>query len=362
MALILGIETSCDETSVAVLRDREELALVTRAHLDSQARYGGVVPEIVSRQHIAAIVPVFEQALGQAGIRATDLDAVAVTYGPGLAGSLIVGVNFARGLATGLGIPLLGVNHMEAHVLASWIGRAESELPELPAVCLVVSGGHTDLTLMQVEQRHELLGRTRDDAAGEAFDKVARVLELGFPGGPAIQDAALRPGASAGKPYALPRAWLPGTYDFSFSGVKTAVYRAWAGKLGRSEEQRIFRGEGGAALRAREAVAVRRMAAGFQSAVVDVLVTKTVAAADEFAARSVILAGGVAANAELRAALAAEIEVPLFMPQIRHCMDNGAMIAMAGSFMLERGEFAPVDLDIDPGLELATVSAERPGE
>ncbi len=361
MRLILGVETSCDETSVAVLRGCEELALVTRANLEGQAEYGGVVPEIAARQHIAAIGPVYEQALAVAHISSADLEAVAVTYGPGLAGSLIVGLNFARGLATGLGVPLLAVNHLEAHVLASWIGRAATEPPELPAVCLVVSGGHTDLTVMRTECRHELLGRTRDDAAGEAFDKVARVLELGFPGGPAIQQAAAALPDGAEKPYALPRAWLRDTYDFSFSGVKTAVYRAWVDKLDPAEEQRIFRDEGGARLQRRDPVAIARMAAGFQAAVVDVLVHKTVAAAEEFAAASVILAGGVAANLALREALVARLDIPLFLPEIRHCMDNGAMVAMAGAQLLERGQLAPDDLDIDPGLELTALEVARPG-
>lgn len=359
MALILGVETSCDDTSVSVMRGAVELSLVTRAHLEGVAEFGGVVPEMASRQHIAAIAPVYDAALTRAGVSAAELDAVAVTYGPGLAGSLIVGFNFARGLATGLGIPLLGVNHMEAHVYACWIGRDANELPLLPAVCLVVSGGHTDLTLMREDGSHLLLGRTRDDAAGEAFDKVARVLELGFPGGPVIEKAASELTPADGRPYNLPRAWLDGTHDFSFSGLKTAVYRACAGKLGPAEEERIFRGKGPDALEAGHNPAIRRMAAGFQSAIVDVLVSKTAAAAEEFAARSVILAGGVAANIPLREALADRLEIQLFMPRLAHCMDNGAMIAMAGSFLLERGEIAAADLDIDPGLELATASVQH---
>jgi N6-L-threonylcarbamoyladenine synthase len=356
LALILGIETSCDDTSISVIRGADELSLVTQTHLEGVAEFGGIVPEIASRQHIAAIAPVYDAALARAEIRAAELDAVAVTYGPGLAGSLIVGLNFARGLATGLDIPLLAVNHMEAHVYACWIGRDPDQLPELPAVCLVVSGGHTDLTVLREDGRHYLLGRTRDDAAGEAFDKVARVLALGFPGGPVIEAAASELDPADGDAYVLPRAWLEGTHDFSFSGLKTAVYRACSGKLGPSEEERIFRGEPSDPLQAREPSAIRRMAAGFQSAIIDVLVSKTALAAEESAARSVILAGGVAANTSLRHALAARIEVPLFMPRIAHCMDNGAMIAMAGSFLLERGEHAADTLDIDPGLELATDS------
>ncbi len=338
------------------MRGADELSLVTQTHLEGVAEFGGVVPEIASRQHIAAIVPVFDAALAGAGLRAADLDAVAVTSGPGLAGSLIVGLNFARGLATGLDIPLLAVNHMEAHVYACWIGRDPAQLPELPAVCLVVSGGHTDLTVMCEDGRHYLLGRTRDDAAGEAFDKVARVLELGFPGGPAIEAAAAELNPADGDPYVLPRARLEGTHDFSFSGLKTAVYRACSGKLGPAEEERIFAGERSDAIQARKAPAMRRMAAGFQAAIIDVLVSKTALASEESAARSVILAGGVAANKSLRNTLEARIEVPLFMPRIAHCTDNGAMIAMAGSFLLERGEYAADSLDIDPSLEIATAT------
>ncbi len=354
MALILGVETSCDDTSVSVLRDAAELSLVTQTHLEGVAEFGGVVPEMASRQHIAAIAPVYDEALRRAGVRAADLDAVAVTYGPGLAGSLIVGLNFARGLSTGLGIPLLGVNHMEAHVYACWIGRYPGQLPHLPAVCLVVSGGHTDLTVLREDGRHYPLGRTRDDAAGEAFDKVARVLELGFPGGPVIEAAASELRPADGDPYVLPRARLEGTHDFSFSGLKTAVYRACSGKLGPAEQERIFRGDPPEAPLASQPAAIRRMAAGFQSAIIDVLVAKTVIAAEESAARSVILAGGVAANRRLREELADRVEVPLFMPRISHCMDNGAMIAMAGAFLLDEGDLAGADLDIDPGLELAT--------
>jgi N6-L-threonylcarbamoyladenine synthase len=334
LALILGIETSCDDTSISVIRGADELSLVTQTHLEGVAEFGGIVPEIASRQHIAAITPVYDAALARAEIRAAELDA----------------------LATGLDIPLLAVNHMEAHVYACWIGRDPDQLPELPAVCLVVSGGHTDLTVLREDGRHYLLGRTRDDAAGEAFDKVARVLALGFPGGPVIEAAASELDPADGDAYVLPRARLEGTHDFSFSGLKTAVYRACSGKLGPSEEERIFRGEPSDPLQAREPSAIRRMAAGFQSAIIDVLVSKTALAAEESAARSVILAGGVAANTSLRHALAARIEVPLFMPRIAHCMDNGAMIAMAGSFLLERGEHAADTLDIDPGLELATDS------
>lgn len=355
MSLIVGVETSCDDTSIAVLRDWQELSLVTQTHLEGVSEFGGVVPEIASRQHISSISPVYSAAVKKAGINALDLDAIAVTYGPGLAGSLNVGLSFAQGLATGLAIPLLGVNHMEAHVQACWIGCDPEETPLLPAICLVVSGGHTDLTLMREDGRHYLLGRTRDDAAGEAFDKVARVLGLGFPGGPAIEDAAAKSDQGGQRAYTLPRAWLKGSYDFSFSGIKTAVYRACAGRLGPAETSAIFNGEDSSSLLCSHESAIQRMAAGFQAAVIDVLVSKTVQAAEDLAARSVILAGGVAANHSLRSNMGQALDIPLFMPTLPHCMDNGAMIAIAGSFMLESGYVAPPDLDIEPGLELATV-------
>ena len=355
MSLILGIETSCDDTSIAVLRDGRELSLVTQTHLEGIEEFGGVVPELASRQHVSSISPVYNAAIKKAGINASDLEAIAVTYGPGLAGSLNVGLNFAQGLATGLAIPLLGVNHMEAHVRACWIGCDTDEIPLLPAVCLVVSGGHTDLTLMREDGRHCLLGRTRDDAAGEAFDKVARVLGLGFPGGPAIEEAAAKSDHAGQRAYTLPRAWLKGSYDFSFSGVKTAVFRACTGKLGPAETRAIFNGEDSSFLLSSHEAAIQRMAAGFQAAVIDVLISKTVQAAEELAARSVILAGGVAANYSLRFHMAQALDIPLFMPTLPHCMDNGAMIAIAGAFMLDSGHRAPSDLDIEPGLELATV-------
>ena len=350
--MILGIETSCDDTSVAVLDGFTIRSLVTQSQLADHVKYGGIVPEIASRRHIATIAAVYQAALDEAGVRPADIDCVAATRGPGLSGALVVGLNFAKGLAMGLGVPLIGVNHLEAHVYATWIGREEPGFPELPAVCLVVSGGHSEITIMREHGDHRLIGRTRDDAAGEAFDKVARVLGLGFPGGPAIQRLIDDDRNDPEAPFNLPRAWLEGSYDFSFSGLKTAVYRAKAGKLGPSETRRIFRVGGREEFERGDVSAHARMASGFQDAIVDVLVAKTAAAAREFEAKSVIVAGGVAANRLLREEMTAAVDVPLFLPEIRLCTDNAAMVAMAGAFMLQRGEVAPADLDVDPNLPL----------
>ena len=359
--MILGIETSCDDTSVALLDAYTVRSLVTESQLADHARYGGIVPEIASRQHIATIAAVHAAALDEAGAGAEEIRCVAVTRGPGLSGALVVGLNFAKGLAMGLGIPLVGVNHLEAHAYATWIGRDPSEHPEFPAVCLIVSGGHSEITLMRDHGDHRLIGRTRDDAAGEAFDKVARVLGLEFPGGPAIERLIDGGSDSHLTPFHLPRAMLEGTYDFSFSGLKTAIYRAKAGKLGPAETRRIFKEGGQTEFERGDASAHARMAAGFQSAVVDVLVAKTAAAAEEFEAKSVIVAGGVAANRLLRQKIRAAVGVPLHLPEIRLCTDNGAMVAMAGAFLLKRGRIASPDLDVDPNLRLASepVATER---
>ena len=222
MTLILGIETSCDETAAAVVKDgRFILSNAVASQVDIHRRYGGIFPEVASRQHILSILPVIEEALFEADIDWGDLSAVAVTHGPGLAGSLLVGVNAAKGLAWGCGLPVVGINHIEAHIYANWLIE-DTPPPEFPLICLVVSGGHSELILMTGHGQYQRLGGTLDDAAGEAFDKVGRLLELPYPGGPAIQEAA-RDGSSSA--FKLPRAWLPGTYNFSFSGLKTAVLR-----------------------------------------------------------------------------------------------------------------------------------------
>lgn len=352
--LLLAIESSCDETAAAVI-DRQLVirSNIVASQIDLHAEFGGVVPEIASRAHLTNILPVLEKALDSARVTLEQITAVAVVTEPGLVGSLLVGLTAAKAICLARNLPLIPVHHIEAHLYAC---RMSAGCDVYPAVGLVVSGGHTSLYDCQGPLESHMIGCTIDDAAGEAFDKVARVLALGFPGGPAIEKAASELNPADGDPYVLPRARLEGTHDFSFSGLKTAVYRACSGKLGPSEAERIFRGEPSDPLQAREPSAIRRMAAGFQAAITDVLVSKTALAAEESAARSVILAGGVAANTSLREALAARIAVPLFMPRIAHCMDNGTMIAMAGSFLLERGEYAADSPDIDPSLELATDS------
>jgi N6-L-threonylcarbamoyladenine synthase len=297
------------------------------------ALYGGVVPELASRQHVEAIVPVLDEALARARCALGDIDAVAVTTGPGLAGALLVGANAAKAIAYARDIPLLAVNHLEGHIYAAWLADApsgeEAPPPRFPVLCLIVSGGHTDLVLMTGHGRYRRLGETADDAAGEAFDKVARLLGLGFPGGPAIERLA----AGARPAPRLPRARLARPYDFSFSGLKTKVLR-------------LVRGEEGPAPPAPE------LAAAFQEAVVDVLVTKAIAAARDHAAREIILVGGVAANGALRAALVERSPVRVRIPLPALCTDNGAMIAACGWWRLRAGEAAPLDTDVRPGLRI----------
>ena len=316
--MILAIETSCDDTCAAVVEPDGRRALSNVVHTQTEhARYGGVVPEVASRHHIEAMTPVVRAALDEAKVLPSELDAVAVTAGPGLAGSLLVGLNTAKALAYAWDKPLIAVNHLEGHIYANWLGEGT---PELPAVVLIVSGGHSELVLAEAHGRYRLIGRTRDDAAGEAFDKAARVLGLGFPGGPAIERASRSAGA---KPPRLPRAWLGESSDFSFSGLKTAVARV-----------------------AQEAKApVEDIAAGFQTAVVDVLTKKTVRAVRASGARSVLLSGGVAANGPLRESLREASPVPLWAPPLALCTDNGAMIAAAAHYRAEAGA-AGLDLDV----------------
>jgi N6-L-threonylcarbamoyladenine synthase len=332
---ILGIETSCDETAAAVVESGRILrSNVVASQEEIHARYGGIVPELASRQHIRLILPVIDEALRRAGVDWADLAAIAVTYGPGLAGSLLVGLNVAKALAFARGLPLVGVNHLEGHVYANWIEVDGSPEPQLPLLCLIVSGAHSDLTLMVDHGQFRRIGRTRDDAAGEAFDKVARLLGLGFPGGPAIQRAAElgNPGA-----FPLPRAELKDSWDFSFSGLKTATLRL-VDRLRRegslTEQQ------------------VADIAASFQEAVVDMLVAKMVAAARAFGVPQVALAGGVAANRRLRERLRAECPVPVIYPPPFLCTDNGAMIAAAGYFRFRAGDRAGLDLDVVSNLKL----------
>lgn len=327
---VLGIETSCDETAIAVVADgRRVLSNVVASQVELHALYGGVVPELASRQHIQAMVPVLDEALERAQCRLEEIDAVAVTFGPGLAGALLTGVNFAKALAYARSLPLVAVNHLEGHIYAAWLDGDEP--PQFPSLALIVSGGHSDIVLIEGHGRYRRLGETVDDAAGEAFDKVARVLGLGFPGGPAID--ALVSQRREKPSLRLPRARLDRPYDFSFSGLKTKVLR-------------IARGDEG------EPPEAADLAAAFQESVVDSLVTKAVQAARDHGAKQITLVGGVAANSLLRASLAERSPVPLLVPPPALCTDNGAMIAACGYQRLQAGEAAALDLDVEPGLRI----------
>lgn len=348
---ILGIETSCDETSASVVQDgRLVLSNVVSSQIALHAPYGGVVPELASRQHIRAITAVVEAALRDAGVEGADMDAIAVTRGPGLAGALLVGVNFARGYGLALDKPVLAVNHLEGHLHSVWLAREEplAAPPQFPLLALIVSGGHTELVFMHSHGEYRVVGRTLDDAAGEAFDKVARLLGLAYPGGPAIQQAAER----ASNPGHLPRAWLPGTHDFSFSGLKTAVlhhvYETVSGRSAHEARGRPLPQVDVASQLSPQSVA--DIAAGFQQSVVDVLVSKTVRAAADLCAASVAVVGGVAANRELRAAMAAAVEVPLFLSAPQFSTDNAAMIAAAAYYVPRDAD----GVDIIPNLDLET--------
>ena len=324
---ILGIESSCDETAAAVVEDGSRiLSNEIASQIEIHARYGGVVPEVASRQHILSIIPVIQKAMGDAKADWDDIDGIAVTVGPGLAGSLLVGASVAKALASARGLPLMGVNHLEAHMYANWLGETE---PVFPLVCLIVSGGHSDLVLMRGHGDYTMLGRTRDDAAGEAFDKAARILGLGYPGGPAIDKAA-----ENGNPCIdLPHSWIKGTNDFSFSGIKTYLQKL-------SEEEKIDRDN------------VADLAASFQKAIVDVLVGKTIEAALQNDVRQILLSGGVAANRMLRRQLMEKSHVPVLIPNPVLCTDNAAMVASCGYFRLKTGKISPLDVDVIPGLKL----------
>jgi len=333
---ILGIETSCDETAAAVVEDGRIIhSNIISSQIDIHSRYGGVVPEVASRQHMLSIIPVIEQAMQAAKASWSDIDAIAVTKGPGLAGSLLVGVNSAKGIALGRKKTLIGINHMEGHIYANWLTGAEITFP---VMCLIVSGGHSDLVLMRNHGQYEMLGRTRDDAAGEAFDKAARILGLGYPGGPLIQKMADH-GAPVIK---LPHAWLEGTNDFSFSGIKTALLRmAMAGKIN-------MEGTAGSALPSKADAAN-----SFQKAVVDVLVDKAIALAKELSVRQILVAGGVAANKCLRETLLQRSPIPVLIPPIILCTDNAAMIASCAYYRYKEGQTDSLDMDALPALRMA---------
>ena len=351
--LVLAIESSCDETGIALVEGgRRILSNVVASQVALHAPSGGIVPEVAARAHLRWIVPVLDEAMAGTGATWNDIDAVTVTYGPGLAGSLLVGINFAKALAWVHDTPLVGVNHLEGHVYAAWLldpGQDEAERPEpvFPLVALVVSGGHTFLAEMRDHLTYRLLGTTVDDAAGEAFDKVGRLLGLGYPGGPAIQAAA--EGASA-HDRKFPRAWMGDSYDFSFSGLKTAARRI-VGEARTAEGLAVDD-----TTTPLSTAATAELAWGFQDAVVDVLATKAARAAAAIGARSIVLGGGVAANAVLRQRLADEaqqLHVPLIVPRPALCTDNGAMIGAAGARRFLAGERSGLELDARPSLPLA---------
>lgn len=334
--LILGIETSCDETSAALLRDgREILSNVVSSQLHIHRDYGGVVPEIASRKHVENILPVIDQAFQEAMVKKGNVSAVSVTYGPGLVGALVVGLSAAKALAHAWRVPLVGIHHIEGHICANFL----HEEPDFPSVCLVVSGGHTEIVLVKSHGDYEILGRTRDDAAGEAFDKVSRVLGLGYPGGPAIDMVAQQGNEDFAK---LPRSHLEeGSLDFSFSGIKTAVAYLVDALVREGRE-----------------IPVADIAAAFRRAVVDVLVEKTIMAADRHCVKTVMMAGGVASNALLRREMLRMGErrgLRVSFPPASLCTDNAAMVACAGHYRLATGHISGLDLDAEVEPELGVL-------
>lgn len=332
-ARILGIESSCDETAAAVIENgRVLLSNVVASQIDIHTQYGGVFPEVASRQHIRTIYAIVDEALQRAHLGLSNIDAIAVTRGPGLAGSLVIGMNMAKGLAVSTGLPLIGVNHLEGHLYSAWIYPSDTPnppaAPEFPLLALLVSGGHTELILMTGHLEYKRLGGTLDDAAGEAFDKVARLLGLAYPGGPSIQKAARDGNPNA---FNFPRARLEGTWNFSFSGLKTAVLRTVRDLESRGTP-----------------LPVADLAASFQNAVVDTLVHKTLHAARVFQPKEILVAGGVSANVALRDAFLSQKEFPVQIPSIFLCTDNAAMIAAAGYYHHAYGHRDPLSLDVLP--------------
>jgi len=351
-ARVLGIESSCDETAAAVVENgRIVLSSLVASQVDLHAPFGGVFPEVASRQHIRTIYPIIAESLKQAHLNLQDLDAIAVTRGPGLPGSLVVGMNAAKGLVLGSGLPLIGVNHLEAHLYSDWIDLATTDPvalkpePRFPLLALIVSGGHTELVMMTGHLQYERLGATLDDAAGEAFDKVARLIGLGYPGGPAIERAAKKGNPEA---FHFPRAWLDSegresraskvayNWNFSFSGLKTAVLR----EVRLIQEQKLN-------------LPVADLAASFQQAVVDVLVGKTLQAAEALGAQEILVAGGVSANHALRQAFLEQDRFIVHIPHISLCTDNAVMIAAAGYYRYAHGQRDGLDMDVLPNWPLS---------
>jgi N6-L-threonylcarbamoyladenine synthase len=338
IARILGIESSCDETAASVVENgRAILSNIVASQAEMHAKFGGVFPEVASRQHIRTIHPVIEQALAQAHLGMGDIDAVVVTRGPGLAGSLVVGVNAAKGIALGRNLPLIGVNHLEGHIYSAWAipegSQEPPDLPNFPLMALLVSGGHTELNLMTGHLTYKRLGGTTDDAAGEAFDKVARLLSLPYPGGPSIQKVSV---IGDPKAFTFPRAKLEGTWDFSFSGIKTAVLRV----VRKLEEEN-------------QPLPIEDLAASFQAAVVDTLFTKTMDAARKYQVKEIVVAGGVSANKALREAFLNQTEFKVHIPPLSLCTDNAVMIATAGYYHFVRGDRSPLDFDVLPNWPLS---------
>lgn len=334
---ILAIETSCDETAAAVVQDGEKiLSNLIASQVDLHAQYGGVFPEVASREHVRVIYPVVEQAMKQANLDLKELDAVAVTRGPGLAGSLVVGLNMAKALSMASGMPLMGINHLEGHLYSAWL-KADNTSPaeeiDFPLIALIVSGGHSTLVLMQDHLKYKRLGGTLDDAAGEAFDKVARLLDLPYPGGPSIQKAAEKGNSLA---FSFPRSRLEGSWDFSFSGLKTAVLRT----IKELNQQGT-------------PIPVENLAASFQAAVVDALATKTFEAAHEFNAHDIIVAGGVSANRALRNAFTGQKVFRVHIPPFAFCTDNASMVAAAGYHRFLAGQRDGLEMDVLPNWPLA---------
>ena len=334
---VLGIESSCDETAAAVVENGRVIeSSVIASQVDLHAQFGGVYPELASREHVKAVHATVNEALQQAHMGLADLDGIAVTRGPGLAGSLVVGVNLAKGLALSADLPIVGVNHLEGHLYSAWLyqsGSKPTPEPKLPLLALLVSGGHTELVLMHDHLQYQLLGGTSDDAAGEAFDKVARPLELSYPGGPSIQKAAMQGNPRA---FNFPKARLSEPWNFSFSGLKTAVLRT-------VEEFKS----------AKKPIPTADIAASFQAAVVAALFEKTIAAAREFEAREIIVAGGVSANKALREAFRSQTEFRVHIPHISLCTDNAAMIAAAGYRHFIADEASNLDFDVQANWSIA---------